>query len=255
MKTFRQFITEATQPKEGPNTRGVLIHAGKMFVGIEHGKTPQFSPAIQQMVQKHAKEHGHWDEGNGGDAPVTKPIVKGKSQGSWDEDLVSRDLYTDKQGKRFTPHHHLTSLFGNLSGSEQEKQLASTMSNKNYSVRDAIVKNQHKVFPDAPVRNPEKFFSALGKDYNEALDSPATPENMHKFIQKGAADTWHGNDNPDTPLGQMARQVQTDREDHLINKAPPGVYFIGSGHLPSMKKRLEDSQLSHHMIGGSTAHL
>jgi hypothetical protein len=255
MKTFKQFLFENEQTQEKPNSRGILFHNDKIFVGVNHGVTPQLSPDIQKIVRSHAEQHGHWDEGNGGDAEVTKPLVKKQSKGSWDEDLINRDLYTDKKRKRFTPHYHLTNIFGNKPGSEQEKNLAHSMSDNNLSVKDAIIKNQNKLFPHAPVKNPEDFFENLGKDYHEAIHARATPDNIHNFIKRGAADTWHGNDNPDTPLGRMARQVQTDRENHLIDKAPPGVYFIGSGHIPSMQKRLQDSGQSYRLVGGSKAHL
>lgn len=255
MKTFKQFMWE--QKGEPPNSRGVMVHGDKIFVGVSHGTTPTFDSKTQKMIQQHIQQHGHWDEGNGGDAEVTRPITgDAKSRGSFDEDLVNKDLYTDKEGKRFTPYHHITNLFGNLPGSEQESNIAKTLSNDKTSLRDALLKNHHKIFNTHTSEGAvNRFLAHAGSDYEEMAKKPATHENVKAFLSKGTKDAWEGNNNPDTGVGRMARKVQTERENYLMDRAPAGVYFIGSGHLPSMSRTLQDRGVQHTMIGGSHAHL
>lgn len=253
MLRFRQYINEAKEPVNG---RGVLIHGNKIFVGVSHGQTPKLDTKTNAMIQQHMDKHGHWDEGNGGDAEATRPITgKRQSNGSYDEDLINKQLYTDENGNRFSPHHHVTNLFGNLPGGEQENNLISTMSLPDKTIHDTILHHQNHFFPGLGQKGMSDFRTASDKKTASMLDLPATEKNVRKFIQHGTKQSWSGNENPDTPLGRMARQVQTDREEHLLNKAPAGVYFIGSGHIPSMSKRLEGRKEQHQLIGGSTAHL
>ena len=251
-------MIEQTIPKEPPNSRGVLVHGNKIFVGVNHGITPTLDKKTQSLIQQHISQHGHWDEGNGGDAEATKPITgNNESKGSFDTELVNKNLYTDRDGNRFTPYHHLTNLFGNKPGSEQEKTVASQLTDEKLSIRDALIKHNSKIYSDAPVdsNSVNRFFGKAGEDYQKIAQQKATAENVRSFLSKGTNDAWQGNENPDTPIGRMARQVQTERENYLMDKAPAGVYFIGSGHLPSMTNTLQSRGVSHKLIGGSHAHL
>lgn len=253
MKTFKQFLKE--QQEEPWNSRGILRVGDKIFVGVEHGVTPRLDPKMHDEIQQHMDKHGYWHEGNEGDAQALEKITKGKKyNGSYDEKLINGKLYVDEKGQRFTPHYHMSNLFGNLPGGPQEKQLAQSLSHDKLNIKDAIVKNQGKVF-GAPIRNPDEFFNQLPKNHQKFLNLPATPENMLNFVQNGAADTWQDNKNPDTSLGNMARKTQTERENHLLNKAPPGVYYIGSGHISSMVNTLKTTNIPHSLVGGTHAHL
>lgn len=258
MKTFKQFMCEQKKPEQEPaNSRGVLVHGNKIFVGVQHGVTPNLDQKTHAMIQQHIQQHGHWDEGNGGDAEVTRPITgNAKSRGSFDENLVNRNLYTDKDGNRYTPHHHLTNLFGNLPGSEQEKNIANTLADEKLSLRDALIKHHGKIF-DAPTSSGavDRFLAKGGEEYQKMGQQKASAKNVRRFLSKGTAESWNGNENPDTGMGRMARQVQTERENFLMDKAPAGVYFIGSGHLPSMVNTLTQRNIKPNMVGGSHAHL
>jgi hypothetical protein len=255
MKTFRQFFEENLQnPPESPNSRGVLVHNNKIFVGVEHGVTPQLSPEVHNMIQQHMQQHGYHHEGIGGDAEALKPITGNHQyRGSWDYDSVNKHLYTDSNGNRFTPHHHLTSMFSN-SAEGTENHISMLSKNPNTSIRDSIKQNSHRLFPDAPLHpdHVDKFFNEAGEKYSSMADKPATAENVRNMLQTGRNDIWDGNEHRNTPIGNLSQRVQDDREKHLLSdKSPPGVYFIGSGHLPSMVKRIPGSKL----IGGETAHL
>jgi len=258
MRTFKQFLKEQQEAKQEPaNSRGVLIHGNKIFVGIQHGVTPTHDKETSSLIQQHITQHGHWDEGNGGDANVTKPITgNAESRGSFDEDLINKNLYTDKEGNRYTPHHHLTNLFGNLPGSDQEKTIADKLSDDKLSLRDALIKHHTKIF-DAPTSEGavDRFLGKAGSHFQKMGQKRATPEHIKKFLSQGTKETWEGNNNPDTGMGRMARQVQLERENYLMDKAPAGVYFIGSGHLPSMSQTLQSRKIKPNMIGGTHAHL
>lgn len=255
MKTFKQWLKE--QGPEPVNSRGVLVHGNKIFVGVAHGTTPQIDSETQALIHQHMAKHGYWHEGNAGDAPVLKSITKGfQYRGSYDEDLINPNLYKDENGKRFTPHYHLANMFGNSSeGTKQTIQRLS--SNQNMSIRDAIKKHSSWLFPDAPMKpeHVDKFFSEAGSEYESLGNTKATTENLARFIQKGAADTWSDNETKDTPVGNMAKRVQkTDREGFLLSdRSPPGVYFIGSGHIPSMSKMASEAGKPARLIGGSHA--
>lgn len=255
MKSFRQFLEEA---QESPNSRGVLVHGNKIFVGVEHGVKPTFSPEVHNMIQSHMQQHGYYHEGNGGDAKALSGIT-GNHQyhGSWD-DSVDKHLHTDSNGNRFTPYHHLSNLFGN--SPEGTQQTVNTLSNNpNTTIRDAIKQNSHKLYPGAPVapQHVDKFFNEAGQKFSRMADQPATPDNLHAIFKAGRNDCWDENGaEKNTPIGNMASKFNSDREDHILsNKSGPGVYFIGSGHLPSMVSKLRNNGVQSKYIGGSTAHL
>lgn len=151
MRSFLHHLVEKKEvEKELPNSRGVLIHGSKLFVGVNYGKPLELTPQAHALVKYHIKKYGHWDEADGSGKKDYRHITgKHKSRGSFDSDLVGA----------------------------------------------AFKKN-----PDA-------------------LKDPET------------------------------------RNSYLLDKAPPGVYFIGSGHLPSMSETVRSRGIKPRLIGGSHAHL
>ena len=258
MRTFLQHLVENKEvEKELPNSRGVLIHGSKLFVGVSHGTPPELTPQVHAMVKHHIKQYGHWNEGDGGDAKVTRNITgKAKAHGSFDTDMIDKALYTDKKGRRFLAPHHISNLFGNLPKSPQESGVINTLTNPNMTLRDSVTVNHDKIFgARASPEDVDTFFKQAGPHFERMSQRPADQRNVQRFIRRGAKDGWKGNENPDTGVGNMIRQAQLERENYLLDKAPPGVYFIGSGHLPSMSETVRSRGIKPRLIGGSHAHL
>jgi len=258
MRTFLQHLVENKEvEKELPNSRGVLIHGSKLFVGVSHGTPPELTPQVHAMVKHHIKQYGHWNEGDGGDAKVTRNITgKAKAHGSFDTDMIDKALYTDKKGRRFLAPHHISNLFGNLPKSPQEAGVINTLTNSNMTLRDSVAANHDKILGSrASPEDVDTFFKQAGPHFERMSQKPADQRNVQRFIRRGAKDGWKGNENPDTGVGNMIRQAQLERENYLLDKAPPGVYFIGSGHLPSMSETVRSRGIKPRLIGGSHAHL
>lgn len=263
LKEFKQYaqqLIEAIQETtaEPVNSRGVLHVGNKIFVGVNHGKTPDIDSHTRSIVQNHITKYGHWDEGNGGDAEATRPITgDAQSRGSYDEDLINKKLYTNEKGERFTPYHALTNMFGNVPRSKAERSVARQLTDKSLSLRDAIIKNHTKFFSaPASEADVDRFIKEAGPHFQRMAGKKATTRNVLRFIQRGAKEGWKGNSNPDTGIGNMIRKSQLERENYLLgSESPAGVYFIGSGHIPSMKGTLEQAGTMHNLVGGSHAHL
>lgn len=258
MKRFKHFLRE--QQREEPlDSRGVISHNGRIFVGVNHGVTPKLNADTNTIIQNAMKQNGYYHEGNGGDAEALKPLTgKHKYNGSWD-DKIESDLHSDKNGNVVSPHYHMNRFFGN--SPDGTKKSIEKLTNPNATIRNTLHNNRNFLFSDKKNGSTmshnemEKFFDNADEETQKHGDMPATKENLQKFVDHGNKQIWDGNDvRRDTPLGNMAHQDQVkDREGWLINHAPTGVYYIGSGHIPSIAKQLERG--SYTMIGGSHAHL
>lgn len=262
MKTFRQFIKEQQQEAEPWNSRGVLRVGNKIFVGVQHGVAPTFEPKIEAEIQNNMAQNGYYHEGNGGDAKALKNITKNQPyNGSWD-DLHETQRFTDPKTRlKISPYYHMNRFFGN--SPEGTASNIKDLTNENSSIRDVMYSvGRPLIFPDkkrgSSMAKDEmnKFWDLADDKTKEFGNLPATKENLQAFVNHGAKQIWDGNDiKRDTPMGQMAYQDQnTDREGWLLSKkAPAGVYYIGSGHIPSMVNTLTNANLPHNLTGGSHA--
>lgn len=73
------------------------------------------------------------------------------------------------------------------------------------------------------------------------LDINAPKEDFIKIAKQAEKQMWKGDwANLETPLGILADKIEHEREDIIVemmfNKKTQGLYFIGSGHIPHIRK-------------------
>lgn len=82
----------------------------------------------------------------------------------------------------------------------------------------------------------EQFIKICRADLGGMLDLP--PEKYGEVAKAAEAKMWPGGDLPgEGPLGRLADQVERERRAKIVQMAAqsPGLYFLGSGHLKSMR--------------------
>ena len=75
----------------------------------------------------------------------------------------------------------------------------------------------------------------------------ATPENVKTFLDTGEREMFNNYETNNSPMARIAKSANGKRDDYLIARREPGVYFAGAGHLLSLSKR------GFNMIDGSKA--
>jgi hypothetical protein len=84
------------------------------------------------------------------------------------------------------------------------------------------------------------------------LESPATPENIRKFIQTGFDIMWGNFDSKTDNFGykegknlltNMAETATKKRREYIKNNLVCGIYFIGEGHIKSWQEEFVDTEV------------
>ena len=243
---------------EGSNKapQGVIDFGGnKILVGDNHYDPVELSQDLVDKIVAVGKSSGYYGEGIGikhnkgvMSSEVYKALVdaKAKYKGSWDKliEIQKEEKYV-----------YLATLFSNPS---ENKRVPTLM--KKVKKGDTIFNLLSRTFDDytepglgLSAKDLEKFLkevSQQGVDFLILSKQQATKENLQSFIDKGENLMWGNGDGiitlPNgkevhynkysTNAGKMAKRETDIRDNWLINKAGPGVYFIGSGHLKSIEK-------------------
>lgn len=253
MKKFKEFLLEG----KSSAPLGVFFYKDKIIVGANHGTSVKISDkSLVEKIKKHGEEHGYFYEGDGGDAK--QPIFNLSSikdySGGYD-DAFNKSL------KEF-PYQHIAIIAANTKINKQYEKITQYAQNGKKSIFDGIINYFNKGFPknhfpELTTNILEKFLKKTNL-LEKAKNTIATKENAKKFITdmekqgyehknaKGEYD-WK---NPSTPLQKVAQEGEDLRNDYILDKAEPGVFIIGAGHLDSMKRILDKRNEDYKMIGG-----
>lgn len=204
----------------------------KVYLGVEHGVTPELSNETIQKIKDIAAKHGAWYEGVGGDIdPMQKILGPQESyKGSWDDEFA-------KSVKDY-PSEYLYTLFTNVKENNQGSHLVNPRS----SIFDSILNAQKNVgfFKD---RNFDaetlRQFLEQASDSNTPLAQwgqlPATVKNVQRFLSAGEEKMWPNNwQEYPYNAGQLAKKAEEARNQYLLNSGP-GVYVTGSDHLKELQ--------------------
>lgn len=252
MKTFKQFLVEA---KSSTAPYGVLKYKDRIIVGVNHGKHVEiFDKNLVSTIKKHAEEHGYHYEGDGGDA---KQPIFGLSTVKDYKSGYDREF--NKSLKEF-PYQHLSVLAANTSTNKQYDWIAKAGENGKHSIFDAMLKagiGKKLDLPELTSKVLEKFLKRVNF-LDRAKKTMATKENSKKFItdmenegyehknEKGEFDWKEAN----TEMQKVSQEGEDLRNNYILDKANPGVFIIGAGHLESMKRILDGRKEDYEMIGG-----
>lgn len=87
-------------------------------------------------------------------------------------------------------------------------------------------------------------------DFTKLAQMPPTIENATKFIKEGDKRSYPQDwMNPKTRMAKLAQEADTGRNKHLLT-SPPGVYFVGSGHIAQLANMLDERKENFTMHGG-----
>ena len=242
---------------EGSNKapQGVIDFGnGKILVGDNHFDPVELSQDLVDKIVAAGKSNGYYGEGKGIEhnqgvmsSEIYKALIdaKAKHKGSWDKliEIPKEEKYT-----------YLATLFSNPS---ENKRIPTLM--KKVKKGDTIFSLLSRTFDDytepglgLSANDLEKFLKEISQkevDFLILSKQQATKENLQSFLDKGENLMWGNGDGiitlPNgekvhynkysTNAGKMAKRETDIRDNWLINKAGPGVYFVGSGHLESIK--------------------
>ena len=258
MKSFKTFLLES---KSSPAPQGVLFYGDKIIVGVEHETQVKIKDEeLVKKIQTHGKKHGFYYEGNGGDAKQEIFDLKSMKDyaGGYDKDF-------NKSQKEF-PYQHFTLLISNTNVNKPWNWITKAGSNGKHSMFDAILKAGFGKILDLPEPKEEhltKFLrrasSGGNQDYLKLFkETPATEKNARKILQDMENLGYeHKNEDGEydwktgkLPLQVLSREAEDLRNNYILDKAKPGVYLIGAGHLDSMRRILKGRDEDHEMIGG-----
>lgn len=242
---------------EGSNKapQGVIDFGnGKILVGDNHFDPVELSQDLVDKIVAAGKSNGYYGEGKGIEhnqgvmsSEIYKALVDAGAdyKESWDKliEIPKEEKYT-----------YLATLFSNPS---ENKRIPTLM--KKVKKGDTIFSLLSRTFDDytepglgLSANDLEKFLKEISQkevDFFILSKQQATKENLQSFLDKGENLMWGNGDGiitlPDgekvhynkysTNAGKMAKRETDIRDNWLINKAGPGVYFVGSGHLESIK--------------------
>jgi len=241
--------------------QGVLfLTSKKILVGDNHHDPVELSEELFDTILKVGKNSGYYGEGIGiGHNPgvMSSDIYKAlkdsgaQYKGSWDDkvDIPQEEKYT-----------YLATLFSNPT---ENKRVPTLMSKVKES--ETIFDLLARTFDDytqpglgLTKSDLEKFLreiSEKGIDFFKLSQQKVTEKNLQDFVDKGEKLTWPAKDWEKYPnkAGKIARRETIIRDTWLIEKAPPGIYFIGSGHLKDISKMSNQKIIGGEKIGSGSS--
>ena len=256
------------------------------IIGVTHfdEKNPVYlelddiNPSIREEIKQVATECGYYYEGVGGDD--LKNIERFFKEELKLNDVNENGSYEPKiDNEQPDKKYFMYTFFSNgnavdektnvqLDGINQDKILLDQLSilknggQKINSINDLIMLGDgSKLFWDGSLsfndEDKEWFIEQIlntpnAQNMKVLLESPATPENIRKFIQTGFDIMWGNFDSKTDNFGykegknlltNMAETATKKRREYIKNNLVCGIYFIGEGHIKSWQEEFVDTEV------------
>ena len=258
------------------------------IIGVTHfdEKNPVYlelddiDPSIINDIKQVATNCGYYYEGVGGDdlknierffkeelgLNVTEKMRKGSYEPKIDNEQPDKKYFMYTFFSNGNAVDEKTST--KLDGINQDKILLDQLSilknsgQKINSIYDLITLGDgSKLFWDGSLsfndEDKEWFIEQIlntpnAQNMKVLLESPATPENIRKFIQTGFDIMWGNFDSKTDNFGyeqgknlltNMAEIATQKRREYIKNNLVCGIYFIGEGHIKSWQEQFVDTKV------------
>ena len=258
------------------------------IIGVTHfdEKNPVYlelddiDPSIINDIKQVATNCGYYYEGVGGDdlknierffkeelgLNVTEKMRKGSYEPKIDNEQPDKKYFMYTFFSNGNAVDEKTST--KLDGINQDKILLDQLSilknsgQKINSIYDLIMLGDgSKLFWDGSLsfndEDKEWFIEQIlntpnAQNMKVLLESPATPENIRKFIQTGFDIMWGNFDSKTDNFGykegknlltNMAETATKKRREYIKNNLVCGIYFIGEGHIKSWQEEFVDTEV------------
>jgi hypothetical protein len=236
--------------------QGVLfLNSNKILVGDNHRDPIKLSKELFDTILKIGKSEGYYSEGIGIQhnpgvmaSQIYKVLKDSKAQykGSWDDKvkIPEEEKYV-----------YLATLFSNPTENKRVPTLMSKVKKDKtiFNLLDRTYDDYTQPGLGLTSSDLKKFLKEIsekGINFIKLSQQPATEKNLQSFIDKGEKLTWPSNwEKYPNKAGQMARRETIIRDTWLIEKAPPGIYFIGSGHLKDISEMSDKKIIGGKKIG------
>jgi len=240
--------------------QGVLfLDSNKILVGDNHHDSVELSDELFDTLLKIAKKYGYYGEGKGigyNKGVVSSEFYKALTssgaqyKGSWDDkvQIPSSEKYA-----------YLATIFSNPTENKRVPRLMSKVKDNDtiWSLLSREMSNHTQPGLNLNISDLKKFLeeaSENGIDFIQLSKKSATEKNVQDFIDKGEKLTWPSNwEKYPNKAGKLARKETILRDTWLIEKAPPGIYFIGSGHLKDISKMSGKKIIGGEKIGSGSS--
>jgi hypothetical protein len=233
----------------------------KVLVGDNHHDPVELSEDLFDAILKIGRSYGYYGEGIGIEhnpgvisSKIYNALVDTKStyKGSWDKriEIPEEEKYV-----------YIATLFSNPT---ENKRIPTLMGKVEKG--DTIFDLLSRTFDDYTepglglgANDLKKFLEEMseqGIDFIKLSKQPATKENLQSFVDKGEKLMWPkvGWEKYPNKAGKLVRRETEIRDKWIIKDSPPGVYFIGSGHLIDISKMTGKKIIGGEKIGdGSSA--
>lgn len=223
--------------------QGVLfLSPKKVLVGDNHYDPVELSEELFDTVLSIGRSYGYYGEGIGighNKGVISSEIYRAlknsdaQYKGSWDDRVK-----IPKEEK----YVYIATVFSNPTENKRVPRLLAKVKNGDtiFDLLSREVNNHTQPGLNLDSTDLKRFLeeaSEKGIDFIKLSQKPATEENLQDFIDKGEKLTWPSNwESYPNKAGKLARRETILRDTWLIKSAPPGVYFIGSGHLKDISK-------------------
>ena len=259
---MKSFITYLKENKTSFAPYGVLMHKDKIFIGVNHTVPVKITdPDLLDTIVEHGKKSGYFYEGSGktkgGDLIQNQFGLKTISDytGGWDKQ------YQESIKKIPVSAKDLSLFTGNVPINFDHIGPIMTGDHNIYKGFEKLI-NHPRFFNGRPV-NPsiikEFLKKAEVKSNNKwltrAQTEMATSKNCKSFLmdmeEESYPDDWRTNTKKHG-LTDMSNQINTERNEFVLDKMGPGVYFAGNGHLRLLTDILDKRNEKYTMHGGES---
>jgi hypothetical protein len=251
---YKYYLKEEETTNKAP--QGVIfLSTDKVLVGDNHHDRVELSEDLLTKVFNIGKEYGYFGEGSGiqdnkgviSSEIYDKLVSSGATyKNSWDSNVK---IPNDEK------YVYIATVFSNTKENERVPKLLSKAKKDEtiFSLLSREVNNHTESGLNLGANEVKRFLGEMsenGIDFIKLSGKPATEENLTDFIGKGEELMWPSNweDYPNK-AGKLARRETMIRDNWIINEAPPGLYFIGSGHLKDIAKMTGKSIIDGSSIG------
>ena len=249
-------ITEMSASAKNKAPQGVLfLSPKKVLVGDNHYDPVELSEELFDTVLSIGRSYGYYGEGIGigyNKGVISSEIYRAlknsgaQYKGSWDDKVK-----IPKEEK----YVYIATLFSNPTENKRVPTLLSKVKDG-----ESIFNLLARTFDDYTqpglgltgddLRKFLEEASEKNTDFIKLSQKPATEKNLQNFIDKGEKLTWPSNwEKYPNNAGKLARRETILRDTWLIEDAPPGLYFIGSGHLKDISKMSGEKIIDGSSIG------
>lgn len=239
-------LTDILEEVNGKNVapQGIIfLTPNKILVGDNHYDAVELSQDLFDKVLRVGKGKGYYGEGIGIEynrGVMASEIYRAlkdsgaEYKGSWDDriEIPAEERYV-----------YLATLFSNPTENQRVPTLMKKVK-EGETIFDLLSRTYDDYtqpglgLTDSDLKRFLEEISEKGVDFLKLSQQPATEKNLQSFVDVGERLTWPDKDWHKYPnkAGKMARRETIIRDTWLIEKAPDGVYFIGSGHLKDIAK-------------------